>query len=593
MYGKSFISRVISHGFLQAAAWIFCGLCLFLSACSLRKPADVGEYERKAELLRLQILTDDVRETVGRAPAGTAGHVVFLSVCDGAQRASVCTGTGDTLDAAWDAADKEAIRMLRAGGPEPLWVKADVVCLSRKVSEENLLEEVLWSDKESFFWGVSLDDGFETALLEEELNGNRIYDYEEGGVHSVYLSTYLRESGRPLVKKLPKEYTLFRCMGWFCDEQDRVFRLSADEPGYGRRKVETIDRDCAGELIEAASDFLTAQVKEDGSFIYGLYPRFDNEIDGYNIIRHAGTVWSMVCSYRLAPDEELKEKIDLAAEYLMSQVKYDPQGRAYLYEAKADEFKLGGSGVAVVALTEYGEVFGDDRYLEACRDLGEGILALMNPDTGEYDHVLNGDFSKKEKYRTVYYDGEATFALCRLYGATGEQVWLDKACLAAEYFMANDYTQYTDHWISYAMNEITRYVPDNQDYYQFAMDNVQDNLEVIYSRRSGHPIYLELLAAAFETYERMLEHDIHVEGLDRDMFLKTIYARADRMLNEHLYPETAMYTGNPGRVLGAFMVRQDGYRIRIDDVQHNIGGFYLYYRNYDRLVQEGMLDCRD
>jgi len=125
------------------------------------------------------------------------------------------------------------------------------------------------------------------------------------------------------------------------------------------------------------------------------------------------------------------------------------------------------------------------------------------------------------------------------------------------------------------------------------MNNVQDNLEIIYSRKSGHPIYLELLMAAVETDERMLYQDIHGDGLDRDMFMKTIYIRADRMLNEHLYPETAMYTGNPRRILGAFMVRQEGYRIRIDDVQHNIGGFYMYYRNYDRLVQEGMHECRD
>lgn len=593
MYTKSLISKILHPISVCAAPWFCCVLCLALSACSSREPADTSRYERKAELLRLQILTDDVREAVGQAPAGEAGHAVFLSVCDGTQRARVCTGTGLTLDAAWEAADKAALELLRAGGPEPVWVKADVVCVSREISQEELKDEVLWANDESYFWGVSLDDNYDTAFLEAELNGNRIYDYENGGLNSAYINTYLREAGRPLVKRLPGDYTLFRSVGWLCDEEDRIFQLSADESGYGRRKTEIIDRECAGEVIEEASEFLAEQVKEDGSFVYGLYPRFDNEIDNYNIIRHAGTVWSMICSYRLAPDEKLKEKIDDAAQYLISQVRYDPMGRAYLLEAKDDEFKLGGSGVAVVALTEYMDVFEDGRYLDVCRALGDGILALMDPDTGEYYHVLNGDFSKKEEYRTVYYDGEATFALCRLYGATGEQVWLDGACLAAEYFMANDYTQYTDHWISYAMNEITRYIPDNRDYYEFAMNNVQDNLEIIYSRKSGHPIYLELLMATFETYERMLDQDIHVDGLDRDMFLKTIYIRADRMLNEHLYPETAMYTGNPRRILGAFMVRQEGYRIRIDDVQHNIGGFYMYYRNYDRLVQEGMHECRD
>ena len=28
--------------------------------------------------------------------------------------------------------------------------------------------------------------------------------------------------------------------------------------------------------------------------------------------------------------------------------------------------------------------------------------------------------------------------------------------------------------------------------------------------------------------------------------------------------------------------------MRIDDVQHNIGGYYLYYKNYDKLLQYGL-----
>ena len=79
-----------------------------------------------------------------------------------------------------------------------------------------------------------------------------------------------------------------------------------------------------------------------------------------------------------------------------------------------------------------------------------------------------------------------------------------------------------------------------------------------------------------------------MDGFDQEMFLKTIYRRADRMLNGYFYPGVAMYMENPQRIVNTFMVRHDGFRVRIDDVQHNIGGYSLFYKNYDRLAAYGM-----
>ena len=94
--------------------------------------------------------------------------------------------------------------------------------------------------------------------------------------------------------------------------------------------------------------------------------------------------------------------------------------------------------------------------------------------------------------------------------------------------------------------------------------------------------------ATFETYCRMTEHGCRPKDFDLEMFLDTIYTRADRQLNGYFYPEYAMYMRNPQRILDTFMVRHDGYRVRIDDVQHNIGGYYLYFKNYDKLVSMGL-----
>lgn len=553
-----------------------------------RTAANVSACREKLALLEARVLTEETEEAIGKDPAGgQAGYAVFFSVCNTAERASVFCGTGTGLHAAWDAASKTLLEFLADSDYDPVWLKADVVCASDVLQEEELAQAVLASRHEFYRLGVAFDRRFETALLEAELNGAKIYDHDSGGIDLEYLDLYLEKAGRSPLEELPESYTVFRCKGWSCDEDNRVYELSTDSLDYGRR-METVDADRARELILSASAFLEAQIKEDGSFVYGIYPRFDNEIENYNIVRHASTLWSLICRYRLLPDDRLAEEIRRTIGFMLDHVIYDQKGRAYLYEEKADEVKLGGCGVAVVALTEYMDVFRDARYQEVCCALGEGILSMLDVDTGRYYHVLNGDLSRKEEYRTVYYDGEATFALCRLYSLTGDQVWLDAAESAVAHFIEADHTQFKDHWVAYSMNEITRHISDNEAYYAFALANAQNNLQAIRDRDTTYHTYLELLMATFEVYDRMIQNGIWVEGFDLQALLDTIAVRAHRQLNGYFYPEYAMYMKNPRRILGTFMVRHDGYRVRIDDVQHNIGGYYLYAKDYEQLVRYGM-----
>ena len=555
-----------------------------------------GEYgalfREKAELLKPQALSEDIRWELETTPAGEAGFAVFFSVCDGESRARVYTGTGETLDAAWESAFEAAWSGVGKNRLRPEWVKADVAYLSREISMEELGQSVQSGRAQFFRYGVAFDPAFETALLEAELNGAKIFDYENGGIDLEYLNHYLEKAGRKQLEELPETCTAFRCFGWLCDGDNTVLPLSAGSLDYGYRQVDTVDDACVEEMIRNAADYLMDQVREDGSFVYGRYPRFDNEIDDYNILRHAGTVWALLCRYRMEPSQELADAIDRTAGYLLESVVAKDADTSYLYEEKSGEIKLGGCGLAVIALTEYMDVFQSDAYLEVCRQLGNGILSMLDQDTGEYVHVLNRDFSLKETFRTVYYDGEATFALSRLYALTGDQVWLDAACAAVDHFIAADYTQHKDHWIAYAMNEVTKFVTDRPDYYAFALQNAQRNLETIYRREITSPTDLELLMATFELYLRIDARGAAVEGFELEPFLGTIYHRADQMRSSYFYPEMVMYMENPQRVLHTFMVRQDGFRVRIDDVQHNIGGYYLYWKNYEKLVEYGMLEYR-
>ncbi|MCI9184884.1 MAG: hypothetical protein HFG61_08440 [Lachnospiraceae bacterium] len=555
-------------------------------------PELVSQFRVKADKLQRQAVTEEIYQELGVSPAGEAGDVVFFSVCDTARRARVYSGTGATLEEAWERAEKRAEGDIGANGLVPTWVKADIVYVSEPVGAQALFSGLRDSRPGYFRYGLAFDPFYETALLEAELNGAQIYEYGDGGVDFDVLNRYLEETGKPALDVLPEDYILFQCFGWLCDENSQVTFLSSSGSGYGGRKAETVDGACAKDMVSHAAAYLAGQVKEDGSFAYGRYPQWDREIEGYNIVRHAGSSWALTCHYRMSPSEGLAKAIQKSLDYMVGQIVYDEEGRAYLYESGEEEIKLGACGLAVVALAEYMEVFQSDQYVEVCRALGDGILTMLDQGTGKYFHVLNPDFSRKEEFRTQYYDGEATYALCRLYGLTGEEIWLEAAKSAVGHFIRADYTKYCDQWVAYTMNEITKYVPDNPQYYIFALQNVQDNQKDMYQQDTTYYTYLELLMATFELYGRMVEN-ADVEGFDEGSFLKTIYARASHMRNGYFYPEYAMYMKNPQSILHTFMVRQEGFRVRIDDVHHNINGYYLYYRDYDKLVDYGMLEYKD
>ena len=310
------------------------------------------------------------------------------------------------------------------------------------------------------------------------------------------------------------------------------------------------------------------------------------------MVRHAGSVWSLVLAYRVTGDSFILQKIEVALGYLVKNSFYkykrpkDEENTAYIAELTDKEVKLGGSAVAVLALTEYMDAVGSDKYTKLCRELGNGILELLDSDTGEFTHVLDfPGLSVKDKYRTVYYDGETVFALCRLYSLTGERRWLDAACVAADRFIECKYEQYRDHWIAYAMNELTKHVAEER-YVAFGLRNAQANLKYIHDCKTTYHTFLELLCITFELYERALEKGFRPNEpaeFDEEYFIGTIFHRAWYMLNGYAYPELMMYLRYPEKLVGSFFVRHDGFRIRIDDIQHCYAAYYSLYQNYEKL----------
>ena len=135
------------------------------------------------------------------------------------------------------------------------------------------------------------------------------------------------------------------------DFAHRLYRLHS----YDQR---TVDEDLLRSRILLAADHLTSTVEADGRIRYLYDPRTATEGPGYNLLRHAGTTYSMLQAYERIGDPVYLEAVKRAISYLFTHTRSDERQGPYgggesLYVVEGDDIKLGGAGLALLMLVEY------------------------------------------------------------------------------------------------------------------------------------------------------------------------------------------------------------------------------------------------
>jgi hypothetical protein len=523
------------------------------------------------------------------APVRTAGGdraVLFLSHSDGEARATVSSACAADGAGAWDRLEEQYL----ASGSHARWLRLDWI---------ETVEETTWAGlraalgdvKRNYFrYGISLDGEFRHAFLEGELNANamlyggskepaailnernfRIYARKRHGLEELDFAP-----GDPV--------WIFATKGVFVGEDGVPQELARDLLNSGRRAVDTMDPALVRQLIAAGSAYLAGQVQPHGRFNYGWHPCFDRPIAAYNTLRHASSLYAMYEAWQVTRDPALWQSCERARRHLVEDLirpgEEGQPGAAFLVDER-DEVKLGGNAVAILALLEHARISGSAASRELAERLGEGILRMQDRATGAFVHVLNYPaLDVKEPFRIIYYEGEAAFALIRLYDATGNERWLAAAERACDHFIRQDFAKLHDHWLGYFTANLVRHRPEER-YFRFGIANFADHLDFVSQRITTFPTLLELMMASHDLL-RIVHDRPEAQHLLADVDLPKFYQaldhRARYLLNGHFWPELAMYFAKPSRIVGSFFIRHQSFRVRIDDVEHYLSGLVAYLR---------------
>lgn len=226
-----------------------------------------------------------------------------------------------------------------------------------------------------------------------------------------------------------------------------------------------------GDLMESsvyAGNYLLKHLRNDGSFQYLYNPITNTGTNSpmYSLPRHAGTIYFLALLSKYTHRREFSEATKKAIDFMIKRTRQNCNGKLCL--SHGTDASLGSSAIAVIAMAEYQKANGDRRYSGIMKSLGDFILSLQLP-SGRFYHLFNTKNNKAIDLNTLYFDGEAAFALSQLYHLTKDERYLTAAKKVLDYltgkawdFFGSDYFYSEEHWTCIAADHIYPYIKSRQ-----------------------------------------------------------------------------------------------------------------------------------
>lgn len=215
-----------------------------------------------------------------------------------------------------------------------------------------------------------------------------------------------------------------------------------------------------GETIREATGYLVRSCDENGKFVYLANPD-RNAVIGpeYNIIRHAGAVYSLGMAYEFDPRDDVLDAMLRSGAFLCREAVAPVQEPGDMAAVWSDpeleggkeprEAKLGGAGLGLVGLMQIERVRPGFTPVEELRRLARFIVWMQKEDGGFYSKYSPEAGGRDDKWVSLYYPGEAALGLVMLYERDPSPEWFESARRAIAYLARirrDKHSIEADHW---------------------------------------------------------------------------------------------------------------------------------------------------
>lgn len=368
------------------------------------------------------------------------------------------------------------------------------------------------------------------------------------------------------------------------------------------RASSPVERVTSGDILDACrigGDFLIKIQQPNGKWYYGYDVGKDRlDKDDYNLLRHAGTTYSMYQLYDVTRDPRYLDSANAGLRWLRTVIEADPADPERLFVREPHNIKLGGAGLALMAYVEKRRVAGwDSEDARVAAGLARHCLLSQKDDGSFRDyHGIAGVQAKTR--RSIYYPGEAMLGLIRYHQVFPERAdVLDAVRRAAEHLIDDRWTIFglrfnvpPDAWLMLALEELHEADPNPKyaDYcFRIARGMEFEQLGAKWGLDHAGGYYpappqvtpagsrSEGLTAAWLLAKRLGDERIADEI--RETVLRSARFQVERVIRSEF---VALYP-SPPRALGVFRHSPVSNSMRIDYNQHNISGLLIAARMVD------------